>query len=205
MERVTTIGNRQSPGFSLVELLLVIAVMTLLLVLAVPAVNSTLDGSNLQRSGFLISDVVQQARQFAAALNTPVEVRVYEIPVDGDKRWCAFRILAADPMDSDSSFTALTRLLRLNGATAVVPEHSPILGQAGISGTESLPAQGGNRAYRGFRIRPDGSLETLPGANANYLTIIHARHLANAGQTLPANFITVQINPYTGTPVIYQP
>lgn len=205
MERVKTgppSGGRWA--FSLIELLVVVGIIVLLLSLTVPAVNSALEGGELQRSGYLVNDIVTQARQFATALNVPVEARVYQIPVNGEDRWAAFQIWAPEPQDAGGALAPLTRLVVLGSGAAIALNFSPILQQPdGVQGTQNLPAHGGNRNYRGFRMRPDGSLEKFVGSDANYLTLFPARALA--ATALPPNFFAVQINPYTGTPVVYQP
>lgn len=194
----------EAAAFSLLELLVVMAFMVLLLALAVPAVNTTLDGSQLQRSGFTIADILHQARQAAVARNAPVEVRIYAVPVDGETRWSGFQIWAVDAAGG-SSEVPLSRMTRLGDSVALHPVFSPILEAGGLSGTQPLPGYQGGIDYRGVRFRPDGSLDALVGADANYLTIINARYFDAEAEAPPANFLTVQINPYTGTPVIYQP
>lgn len=203
MERVrTALSQWRRRAFSLIELLAVMAIIAVLMAMALPAIRSGIEASDLQRSGFLVHDAVIQARQLATARNIPVEMRIYQIPINGELRWAAIRIGAAE----NGTFTPLTRLISLGSVSAVALEFSPILQQTGgIQGTQNLPAQGGNVSYRGFRIRPDGSLERFVDSDANYLTVFPARALAGSNTTLPENFFAVQINPYTGTPEVRQP
>lgn len=73
-------------AFSLVELLTVVAVMSLLLSFVVPAVSSLARGSRLNQSLVEIAGTIDQARQYAIAQNTYVWVAMRPDPeaTDGD-------------------------------------------------------------------------------------------------------------------------
>lgn len=72
--------ERRSRAFSLVELLTVIAVMSLLVSMAVPALSSLAKGSQMNQSLMELSGTLDAARQYAIARNTYVWVALRHSP-----------------------------------------------------------------------------------------------------------------------------
>jgi uncharacterized protein (TIGR02596 family) len=64
-------------AFSLVELLVVVAVIAVIVAFAIPAANSMLRGSQLTQGSQALGDQVAFARQAAISRNRPVEIRFY--------------------------------------------------------------------------------------------------------------------------------
>jgi uncharacterized protein (TIGR02596 family) len=64
-------------GFTLVELLVVLAVIAIVATLAVPGINSALKGSQLDQAGQMVHDQLNFYRQYAVANNVTVEARFY--------------------------------------------------------------------------------------------------------------------------------
>jgi len=65
-------------GFSLVEMLLVIAIMVLLVVISLPAIRSIRGDRDLSRAAYELAGTLEQARSYAMAANTYVWVGFYE-------------------------------------------------------------------------------------------------------------------------------
>lgn len=194
----------RSPGFSLVEILVVCAVLAVLLALSVPAVNSLARASELQRAGSMIADAIGQARQIATAQLAPTELRFVEVPSDSTRRWQAYQIWAANPRGGQ--LRAVTRLQRLPNSTCLAsnlsPLLSPLLTAGSVKGTLSL-TDGSTCPYAGVRFRPDGSLEGTLDSTENYVTVVANVQFDTSEP--PPNFIGVQINAYTGKASIHQP
>ncbi len=74
----------ESRAFSLVELLVVTAVIVVLMAVAVPALNSVLAGSGVSRAGQMISDAFVLARQEAVSKNRDVYVRFFKFTDGAD-------------------------------------------------------------------------------------------------------------------------
>lgn len=95
MNKVSTVTVNRLPGraFSLVELLTVIAVMSLLVSVAVPALSSLAKGNQMNQSLMEIAGSLDQARQYAISHNTYV--------------WVAFRPNPSGAMGDELSVVLL--------------------------------------------------------------------------------------------------
>jgi uncharacterized protein (TIGR02596 family) len=69
-------SNRQS-AFSLVELIVVAAVIAVIIGFAVPAANNLIRGSQLTQGAQAFADIFAYARQYAISRNRQVEIRFY--------------------------------------------------------------------------------------------------------------------------------
>ena len=188
-------------AFSLVEILVVTALIGFMVVMAMPALSSLLKSSELQRGGGIVADAVTSARQIATSQHAAAELRFVELDGDGGKRWQAVQVWGANPRGG--LMEPLSKLVRLPEVIAIAPTLSPILQNGDAQGTINLPAGGGSCNYAGVRFRPDGSLEHPIGSSENFVTLLDARFVDTNAP--PANLLTVQINAFTGIPTIYQP
>lgn len=194
--------ERRIRGFSIVELLAVMAVVGILLALTVPAMTSLMESSNLTRAGQMMADQVNLARQIASARNTTVEIRLVRME-DASSGYEAIQLWTNDaagnakPLGSLSLFPQSTSIA---GNTAVLSR------MLSIGSDSTMPANSGagsNKKYRSFQIRPNGLVTpTLPMERC-YLAVVGSRYAGDS--QLPKNYVTVQINPQTGTPLVYRP
>ena len=200
-------------GFSLVELLVVMAILIVLMALTLPAINSTMQANNLTHATQAVLDELSLARQSATSKNRVVETRFYRFadPASGspDQR---FRALQNFELQEDGSAVAIDRMRRLpqgviidGGATL-----SPLLGSARAkqwtTNDTQIPLPGIGTAYetRIFPLRPDGSTDLLASAQPWFATL----HYENTGDNLsspPPNFAMIQIDPWTGQAQLYRP
>ena len=67
-----------SEGYSLVELLVVMAIIAILATLAAPSIVGVFQGSSISQAGQMIQDQLASYRQLALADNCTVEVRFYQ-------------------------------------------------------------------------------------------------------------------------------
>ncbi|MFV0336617.1 MAG: Verru_Chthon cassette protein D [Chthoniobacterales bacterium] len=181
-------------AFSLLELLIVTAIIIILMAAAVPAVNSIALGSNLERAGQTVADTIGLARQDAVAFNREVQVAFLELPDDsGEKAWRGIQVWRVERSTSGLQTNAVTRVLKLPQGMLIAPNTtSPLLTGAPLQGTHTL-SNGENTDFRAFRISANGSLDGITGSN-NYVTV----QSALTEEAPPANFYTIQINPVTG-------
>ena len=194
-------------AFSLIELLVVIAIIAILSALAAAGLGHVSRSSNLAGAAQRVADQLALARQAAATRNLPVEVRFYHLP-DWDaaedanaEYWRAVQSFVRD----GTSITPLARPVLLSQRVAINTDAaaSPIWSSM-ATGTGEL-AGFGQRPFHSLTIRPNGMVENVqPDANLSFLTLHHENDPPTNG-VLPANFVTVQINPVTGKVTVLRP
>lgn len=81
LPRRTLAGVRSVPGFTLVELLVVMAILGVLLGFIVPAVSSLKGAGDVSKAVYGIADIFEQARAYAMAKRTYVYVGLAEVDV----------------------------------------------------------------------------------------------------------------------------
>lgn len=190
-------------AFSLVELLVVMAIMVLILTLITPAFNSVLRGGAITRSGQTVSDQLALARQTAIARNQIVTVRFLKMPGDGVETEPRYRGIQAVAQQDDGSLKPLSRVVKLdpNNEIADAAELSTIISKPSVTG--STDVGGKSVTYAGFRFRPDGSTDLdLTSADGWYLTVKDTRP---SDDPIPTNFFTIRIDPFTGQGRVFRP
>lgn len=195
IEQIGRGGGSATPGgFSLVEMLVVVAIIITLAVVTVPAFNAIAIGSNINRAGQILSDQVALARLTATTRNRDVEVRIFEIPEASQTAWRGVQLYIVEQTASGPTNIPFGRLVTFPDGIVIDASRSPL--STGIAGNTHLP-QYGTRDYCGFRFRANGSLGVGASGVDNYLTIIK--------EGAPDNFYTIQINPVTGKVSEYRP
>jgi uncharacterized protein (TIGR02596 family) len=212
MPHSTIHTNRSATGFSLIELLVVVAVIALLATLAVPAFNAITNAGSIEHSADQIAGACGLARQTAVSKNRSVEVRFYEVPAEG---WPSdFRAFQLFEIGDSGEATALTKVftLRLPAIISRDTGLSTLLDNARPKRTKewtvkdpqvALPRAGTTYECRAFRFRPNGTTD-LPIDTKWHLTVVDAKKPGSAAQP-PDNFATVWVEPATGAVKILRP
>jgi uncharacterized protein (TIGR02596 family) len=218
--------SRLKRAFSLVELLVVIAVIGIVATFAVPAVQGMLRGSSLTTAAGSLVDQMSLARQHALSKNRIVEVRFYrmaDIEVPGeeatDPKTGHFRAFQFFEMSEAGIMVPVGKVVRMPDAIIMNPGPvlSDILMEDETRLLDAVPSRdpemargvGHNYQYAAFKFYPDGSTSLTPTGTAGkpseggrwYITV-HA--LADLGRTQtntvpPPNFFTWMIDPVSGT------
>lgn len=183
MFRLSSSSPDVRSAFSLVELLVVLAILGIVAAFAVPALDWALRGTNLTRAGQLLGDRIALARQEAVTRSRDVRVGFYE---GTDSGWQAFQIFRIE-QDSTGLITEVPITKRINLPVGVV-----------ISGDTALSPLISNT---GFRFRGNGHLERSINSENNFLTLVNSQ---DAGSP-PSNYYTLQIHPLTGKVATYRP
>lgn len=191
--------TRMKSGFSLVELLVVVAIMGVLIAVALPAMTSLMQSSDLTRAGQMLTDQVNLARQIASAQNTVVEVRLIQLP--GRTGYTGIQLWKAD---SAGDLKAVKNVITLPQPMTISanPAHS-----AAISSlpTGSMPngSSVANASYAALQIRPSGFVTPILEMDSLFFTVM--RDTLTTDSQLPPNYFMLQINPLTGAPLVYRP
>ena len=156
--------RRLSPGFSLVEMLLVAAVITILLGLAGSGMKTTWRSQQIFASASNLMQAFSLAQSTAIRQNRPVQVRIYKFQ-DGDitskdPQFRAFQIVGVNPAATGDQFYQVSELQKFESTIVMskFPEYSSIVA------SETVLPSGDSYSYVAVEFRPDGStnLETNP-------------------------------------------
>jgi len=184
-------------AFSLIELLTVMAILALLLVMVVPSLNSLSDSNNLTVGGQALADQLNAARQNAASRNRAVEFRLIK-QTAGTPGYSAIQLWMTPDKGTP---IPLTRVLPL-AKNVVVSENSQLSGILKTAKTDTMTVGGANATYAAFQVLPNGIVLPVIPMTDSYLTIVPLRL---AAENKADNYVTVQVNPITGTPLVYRP
>lgn len=189
---------RRETGFSLVELLIVLAVVGVLTAMLVPVVGAVTRAMAISNGGSILYEELTQARVAAMSLNRPVEVRLYLTADAGGISRDAVQLFV--PSEDGATMVAHTRR-RLMPETVTILRNAPYSSLLGLADGPNTEPGGGSRYYS-FRILPQGTLD-LSSPTTPTLTVA-ARTDVN-GTGTPNNFAVIQINPRTARVQMFRP
>ena len=204
----------------MLESLLVMAIVIILLTLSVGVTRSFRENLHLTNAGQLLADQIGAARQLASAHNWTVFVYLFKVPAVSSTGYSALQLWRCAPLDSvnptmvmlpvDKAYylppsvvisedaahqsTLLARLAGTGSPPPTLTQQPPTL-----AGAESVAFAIGPSG----RLALEGDLTTADALAACCLTVVPARF--GAQSTTPSNFVTVQINPGTGTLLVHRP
>ncbi len=202
----------RADSFTLVELLVVVAVITILAFLTAPALMGVLGGSNLTTGSNLLASQLDLCRQSAITRNCKVEFRFYQLPASGASGApTAYRAFQGLSLDNGGAQTnAITKVTFLPGqvvmsanatSSTLLTTGNPPYSVAGTTAGSPLgPYPPSSYNYVAFHFNADGSTDLNPNLNSFWVvSLANATDpVANAATGLPANFITLQVEALTG-------
>lgn len=209
-------------GFTLVELLVVLAIIIIVAAITIPSIGPLMSSYNLSRAGAMVTDELNFCRQTALTKNADVEVRFYQVGSTTytiGNPFTAFRAFLANA-SAPSQAVGLDKINYLPGqviissatdslATSPSTTFSPLLESTHYStvlstGTDTLP--GGTQAvYVSFLFRATGGTNLPTTGSLWYLTLYTKNAPIVAATSLPSNYVTVQVDPVEGQIRTYRP
>ncbi len=196
-------------GFTLLELLVVMAIFAFLASMIVPSFNNLIGGSSLTRAGQELNETFNLARQEAMARNRQVEFRLIKMPGAGN----VLRYRGAQAWvkrnDYDVKFSVPLSKAVMFPNGVIISESatlSPILQATALTtGTNSI----GKAVYSSLNLRilASGAPTSALPSTSSYLTLVKERpgDASAPTDTVPANFYSIFINPVTGEVSTFQP
>jgi uncharacterized protein (TIGR02596 family) len=214
-------------GFSLIELLAVIAIIGIMMAAAAPGMFAVIRATKLTSAGDTILSRVAQAQQLAQTMSSPVELRFYSY-TPGDQPGAEEAIRAVQLVDPESESVeggvtkvkskALSEPFVLPAGMVVATSStlSPLT-QSKIGTAGDFFASAPEAKYSALHFYPDGSFKKLtalpadttggtgavsPALVDSFLTIVADRDVDEAS---PKNFFCIQLDPYTSKARLYRP
>jgi len=207
-----TSGRRARSGFTLIEMIVVIAIIGVLMVIIIPVTWQLFSSTRLNKSANVVWDTLTEAQTLAVTRGMDVEVRFYESvdQANGDTTALLRGIQLYAPQSPDALADVDDTTAVQNGTTAsiyvpagpmqslessiCISENQSLSSILGLTSHTSSSATGGTANYWAFHFLSDGSTDLLVGSPW-FLTVLEKRYL-NVG--VPPNFYTIQIDPVTG-------
>jgi prepilin-type N-terminal cleavage/methylation domain-containing protein len=188
MKRLLLFRETRSPvAFTLLELLVVVVIMSILLVLVVPALTNLKSGNDLTAAAYTISGVVETARTYAKANNTYAWIGFYEEdgsksstnpPTPGSGRLVMSTVAAKDGTNvygSNSGTIDPTKLIQVGKLIKIDNVHIPLFSV-------------GSGAGESFDTRPLPDWDSFNGYNDSRFGELNAASPNTAPHTTPYNF-----------------
>jgi uncharacterized protein (TIGR02596 family) len=231
MHPMKTLPSSRPRAFTLVEVLVVLAIISLIMFFSVPNMKEMIQGSKLTQSGDQLKYDLGIAQQTAIKDNLTVEVRFYqyrqpEQSVDASLLgFTAYQMFSLIPDSTKPSDPKAERILAPISKINKLPSGVLIPASATWSSlvTEATIANGSQEVpglipterktvatYRSFQINPDGStnLDTS-GAKQWYVTLMDSTEIEKSNGSLeslaPNNYICIQVDPFNGGTRWFQP
>lgn len=199
---------------SLIELLVVMALLITLVGITIPAFTSISRASNLTRGAQVVLEHLSLARQMATTRNIPIEFRLYKFSRSGGASF--YQAIQLFGSEDDGRLKAVTPAKLLPDGVAVsenkdvtsfvggdLPVRSPQPADPEIAGA------GRNYTFIAFRFRPDGTsdLTQFKSSATNGLWFLTLTYGQNSSLAAPlgSNYATVQLEPLNGNVRLYRP
>ena len=211
----TPAGSRSHSAFTLIEIMVVLAVISIIATMAVPAMNSVLKGSKMTQSSDEFERDLARAHSAAQRENYPVEFRFYEFrdPEQPNSELAyrgyqaVMRKRRADDQYSTEDIVPIFDVKILppgiifNSKTKYssvfkVPDIPENTAKKWAGYDDSIPRVE-QAEFKAFYFRPDGSTDLVSIDRSTKWCVTIQKEFTDEGE-LPADFVTFQIDPFNG-------
>ncbi|CAN5490260.1 hypothetical protein BH09VER1_BH09VER1_51770 [soil metagenome] len=183
-------------GFSLVEMLVVMAIIAILMVMTLPAFSSLTSGWRLTQAAAAVRGELQMARQLSIGRNLNVIVNLCQRRDDAGST--SYNTILLQYQKHDGTIEAATRAIKLPPGFAIAEstQWSSLMSQSLTNATNA----GTVYPCRRFSFRPGGALSLNSSSNW-FVTVYRTVEGADPSK----NYIILQIDPLTGVITTFQP
>lgn len=198
-------------GFTLPELLVVIAVIGILAALIAPAFGPLVRSSNITKASSLITDEFNLARQLALTQNRDVEVRFYRLPSRNDPSNVQFRAFRSHLLDGTDPAKSKPLSKVRTFPDGVIISDSAVFSSlldtnlTARKGVEAIPGIPGDTPYTSFLFRANGGTNLAPISGNWFITVYTENVPVNQKTGLPDNYFVAQVDPVTGRVRTFRP
>lgn len=219
-------------GFTLVELLTVVAIMCVLIALAVPALTSLAKGNQMNQSLIELSGMLEQARQYAISRNTYVWVALRPNPSgpNGDELsvvmlasksgidpspWSSYGVVPGNEIDLAARPRTFDQIRFEEAGTFTDSKIPSLSGKTTTTAAKNSPSQGS----ASFQVKLPGASSTsdfnrviqfTPNGearvSANVIDVIEfGVHPTRGSKGDENNVAVLRINGLTGQATVFRP
>lgn len=203
-------GRNATPaGFSLVEMVIVIAIVTMLIAVATPYTLAALQSANLTSAGDTLMQKLAAAQQRALTENRPIGLDFYHYTHDDIKGCHAIQMITYNPATNQATpleppvYWSKQSVVLVEGALS--PMFSTSQTAASTGQATQNPFQTLGATFHRVIFYPNGSTSLRVPLRTAYLTLISTKSYQADLSTAPPNYYTVQIDPVTGRGHSYRP
>lgn len=203
-----SLRHRFRAAFTLVEVVVVLAIVSLILAFGTPYAFSAMQASSLASVGNTVMQKISQAQMRAVTENRVVALQFYFYEKEGIKACHAAQMVAVDPRTN--AVTALEppvywsdgRVVLLNGPLSPLFANTPA---ADTGEAAEEPFKGFSATFHRVRFYPGGSTSLAVPLRQSYFTFISSNRFREDLTTPPPNYYTIQVDPVAGRSRAYRP
>lgn len=199
--------NKQLHAFTLVEMLVVIAIIALLLAVTGLGIGSSISSMQLGAAANGLNANLNHAAMLARKENRPVQVRFYKFstPESPSPQFRSYQLAALNGISNTNEpiVELLSEIYQLPSGVILAPnqEYNTLAQLQEENQTPTDPIIGSTYTYTSYEIRPNG-LTTLPKTTPSVITLLLEDQMTNSN-SLPANYRSIVINTQNARAKVY--